>query len=68
MRVGVEQIQIDIDKFKSTQWTFDSTNVQKITIQLTPEDADIFLCDPKKVNTMQEAVTHLYGMQKYYLN
>lgn len=27
MRVGVEQIQLDLEKFRTTQWTFDSTNV-----------------------------------------
>ena len=68
MRERIEQVQIDIEKFKNTQWIFDSTNVQRITSQMSAEESEIFLCDPKKVDVMQESVTHLYGMQKWYLN
>jgi len=37
-------------------------------MQMTAEEADIFLCDPKRIDPMQESVTHFYGMQKFYLN
>jgi hypothetical protein len=37
-------------------------------MQLSQEDLDTFFCDTKKIDTMQESVTHLYGMQKFYLN
>lgn len=68
MRKRIEDVQNDIEKFKTYQWIFENANVQKLIQQLNPEDTEIFLCDPKKIDTMQEAVTHLYGMQKFYLN
>jgi hypothetical protein len=62
MRVVVENLNEDIDYFKSHYWFYDCRKLLEVIGKIDPAEAKEFECDPRKVNFPEEGARMLYGI------
>lgn len=48
-------------------WLFDSTKLQEVIKLMTPEDEELFYCDVRKVDLLEQGRNLIYGFQRFYV-